>query len=225
MAGNLKIQKQGGHIRFLDNVSRKRARKHSLTHSHTHALTHIHTHTHTHSHSHVLIHTHTHTLIHSHTLKHSQTHALTHTHTHTHTHTYSHTLTLIFTLTHTHTHTQAHSHTITLILTHTHTHTHTHIHTHTLTHTNLDCYMLSQKIFFIKKYEVKANFSPSNSRTHVKGINVQRHSFLTLAMDRGERSISHPDHLTPEKNQVNRRQGGLQSQSGYFGFEPRTFQH
>jgi len=223
MAGNLKIQKQGGHIRFLDNVSRKRARKHSLTHSHTHALTHIHTHTHTHSHSHVLIHTHTHTLIHSHTLKHSQTHALTHTHTHTHTHTYSHTLTLIFTLTHTHTH--RHTHTQSHSYSHTHTHTHTHIHTHTLTHTNLDCYMLSQKIFFIKKYEVKANFSPSNSRTHVKGINVQRHSFLTLAMDRGERSISHPDHLTPEKNQVNRRQGGLQSQSGYFGFEPRTFQH
>ena len=182
------MQKQGGHNRFHDNVSRKRARAHSPT------LTHTHTHTHTQSH--------THTLTHTHSYSHTNTQMHSHTHTHAHAHTHSH----------------SHTHTITqLILTHTQT--------HTLTLTQVLTVICYHKNNLHKKYEGKANFSPSNSRTHVKAINVWRHSFLTLAIDRGERSISHSDHLTPEKNLVNRRSGGFQSQSGYFGFEPRTFQH
>jgi len=52
-----------------------------------------------------------------------------------------------------------------------------------------------------------------------RGVEVQFHSFLTLALDVAEWSTSHPGHLTLDKKPqypLKRRLGGFQSESGQF---------
>jgi len=48
------------------------------------------------------------------------------------------------------------------------------------------------------------------------GVDIQLHTFLTLALDGGEWSASHPSHFTPWiKTPLYRRLGGPQSWSEY----------
>jgi hypothetical protein len=62
--------------------------------------------------------------------------------------------------------------------------------------------------------------------TLVRGVEVQLHSFLTLALEAGEWPDSRPGHFAPGKEPrypFNRRLGGLQSRSGYFGCGKNIF--
>jgi len=61
--------------------------------------------------------------------------------------------------------------------------------------------------------------SMSTPLRHTMGIQVEPHSFLTLAPDWGEWSTSCPCHFIPEKQMwypQSRKMGGPQSQSGCF---------
>jgi hypothetical protein len=60
-------------------------------------------------------------------------------------------------------------------------------------------------------------FSPSMPSRHIRGAEVQPHSFLTSALDRGKRLTSRSGHFTPRKqNQypLTTKLGGTQSRFG-----------
>jgi hypothetical protein len=71
--------------------------------------------------------------------------------------------------------------------------------------------------YVLKKLKVKLSL-PMPQR-HVRREEVQHHSFLILALEAGEWSISCPTCLTPRKESqypLSRRLGGPQSRSGCF---------
>ena len=70
-------------------------------------------------------------------------------------------------------------------------------------------------LFYMLKVKVK--FFLSTPRWYTGGVEVQFHSFLTLALDVAEWSTSHSGHLTRDKEPqcpLNRRLSGYQSETG-----------
>ena len=74
--------------------------------------------------------------------------------------------------------------------------------------------------FIQNQMKVKNKVIPVHAMKHVGGAEVQLHSFVTSALDKGEWSNSRPDRFTPEKElryPLNTRLGGPRSRSGRYG--------